>query len=118
LKLITNLFFWIGLVWLIAASLAARFFVDFAIAGLTSDFMNRALSKEQTNQFITLINERIESAFPNVSIPVFLIVFGLILKHCRRSKIAEPGTGQPATHPVVEPEGGDNPQPEAERRSR
>ena len=28
------------------------------------------------------------------------------------------GTGQPATRAVVEPEGGDEPQPEAERRSR
>jgi hypothetical protein len=28
------------------------------------------------------------------------------------------GAGQPATRPVVEPEGGDKPQPEAEGRSR
>ena len=28
----------------------------------------------------------------------------------------QPGTGQPATRPVVEPEGGDKPQPEAEGR--
>ena len=28
------------------------------------------------------------------------------------------GTGQPATRPVVQPEGGDKPQPEAEGRSR
>jgi hypothetical protein len=30
----------------------------------------------------------------------------------------QPGTGQPATRPVDEPEGGDKPQPEAEGRSR
>ena len=30
----------------------------------------------------------------------------------------QPGSGQPATRPVVEPEGGDKPQPEAERRAR
>jgi hypothetical protein len=33
-------------------------------------------------------------------------------------KREQAGTGQPATRPVVEPEGGDNPKPEAEGRSR
>ena len=35
-----------------------------------------------------------------------------------QTKAEQPGTGQPATRPVVEPEGGDKPQPEAEGRSR
>jgi hypothetical protein len=35
-----------------------------------------------------------------------------------KAKCEQPGTGQPATSPVVEPEGGDKPQAEAEGRSR
>jgi hypothetical protein len=76
-------------VWLIAASVAARIFVHTALALVTSDFSDRALSKDQTNQYITLIYERVESAFPNVSIPVFLIVVGLIIKHWPGKIIAE-----------------------------
>jgi hypothetical protein len=34
------------------------------------------------------------------------------------TKCEQAGTGQPATRPVVETEGGDQPQPEAEGRSR
>jgi hypothetical protein len=34
------------------------------------------------------------------------------------NKSEQTGTGQPATRPVDEPEGGDKPQPEAEGRSR
>ena len=36
----------------------------------------------------------------------------------RAAKSEHPGTGQPATRLLVEPEGGDKPQPEAEGRSR
>ena len=35
-----------------------------------------------------------------------------------QAKGEQAGAGQPATGPVVEPEGGDKPQPEAEGRSR
>ena len=49
-----------------------------------------------------------------------LLIFGLLPRDKASSyKNAEQtGTGQPATRPVVEPEGGDKPQPEAEGRSR
>ncbi len=42
----------------------------------------------------------------------------LIQAWCQRLKSEQAGTGQPATGPVVEPEGGVKPQPEAEGRSR
>ena len=38
--------------------------------------------------------------------------------HAQSPQGEQPGTGQPATRPVDEPEGGDKPQPEAEGRSR
>lgn len=49
----------------------------------------------------------------------------LAVMHCHREptywlqrigKSEQPGAGQPATRPVVEPEGGEQPQPEAEGR--
>jgi hypothetical protein len=42
----------------------------------------------------------------------------LIQEYRRKFGAEQPGTGQPATRPVVEPEGSDKPQPEAEGRSR
>jgi hypothetical protein len=46
-----------------------------------------------------------------------LLLWFRITKNKNANKM-EAGTGQPATRPVVEPEGGDKPQPEAEGRSR
>lgn len=47
-----------------------------------------------------------------------IIVDGRIYVDHTKTKPAEAGAGQPATRPVVEPEDGGTPQPEAERRSR
>jgi hypothetical protein len=52
-------------------------------------------------------------------VAVGIILFLGIRRFTTNTSKAEPvGAGQPATRPVVEPEGGDKPQPEAEGRSR
>jgi hypothetical protein len=57
--------------------------------------------------------EAIESILPGSSVSKHV----LSLLNAKDAPV-QTGTGQPATRPVVEPEGGDQPQPEVEGRSR
>ena len=69
------------------------------------DYTSRTGFLQKNKPFLEL--DRVEEVYPDDP------------RWASKQREAEPaGTGQPATRPVVEPEGGDKPQPEAEGRSR
>ncbi len=58
-------------------------------------------------------------SFPIATFDTISILLGdKVIYSSADSECEQPGTGQPATRPVVEPEGSFKPQPEAEGRSR
>ncbi len=62
------------------------------------------------------VSIRYFGSYPQKGDPEF--VYPLVVPRLPFNPAQQPGTGQPATRPVVEPENSDKPQPEAEGRSR
>ena len=82
------------------------------------DFKNLSESLTWEVRFTQLKNEIWHIEFDFGGAPEGIIALNCNEIAFRTKNCEQDGTGQPATRPVVEPEGGDKPQPEAEGRSR
>lgn len=89
--------FWIGLVWLMVAAASNNLLVHTALMVTTSDYMDRPLTKEQTNAFIDRLHDTVGQAPFDVGIPIVVILVGFALsfgKEVKPDKRRVPG-GRP-----------------------